>query len=487
MTTEVIELPEPAIAEKSELPAVKKRIWQWVIVGLSVLLGVILISLTVAYVKVSLYFEGHFFPNTIINGIDCSHKTAAEAAGLIFEQSLVYQLEVLDQDGQAAGIIKAAEIGFFIDIDMDVEAVLRNQENQRWIFEYTNPSSHVITYDISFDYQLLSGLIRQWDIFNLSEMSRPENAFLSEYNEEIKGYEIIAETRGNMIDFRKANDLIVNAVYNRKSRINLETEGCYIRAAITVDDRELNQRAAILNRLVGTKIIYDWNSSEIILDGDLIHQWVSEENGVFTVCEEQVREFVITHARENDTYGRRRTFVTTAGVERSLPGGGFGWRTNRTAEIEELLELIQYGVVMEREPNYLLRGWHKGQNDIGPSYVEIDLTNQHLYLYIEGERILDSELVSGNMSQGMATPAGVFGITYRERNAVLRGATYTTPVSYWMPFNGNIGMHDATWRRSFGGDIYINDGSHGCINLPYSVAKEIFSYISAGFPVVCYY
>ena len=56
-----------------------------------------------------------------------------------------------------------------------------------------------------------------------------------------------------------------------------------------------------------------------------------------------------------------------------------------------------------------------------------------------------------------------------------------------MPFNWDIGMHDATWRGSFGGGIYKYDGSHGCVNMPYSVAEAIFNNIEAGTPVVCYY
>ncbi|MEG0215435.1 MAG: L,D-transpeptidase, partial [Hungatella sp.] len=78
-------------------------------------------------------------------------------------------------------------------------------------------------------------------------------------------------------------------------------------------------------------------------------------------------------------------------------------------------------------------------------------------------------------------------LTYKERNATLKGENYATPVSYWMPFNGNIGMHDAGWRSSFGGSIYKTGGSHGCVNLPPAAAKTIFENIEKGIPVLCYY
>jgi len=68
----------------------------------------------------------------------------------------------------------------------------------------------------------------------------------------------------------------------------------------------------------------------------------------------------------------------------------------------------------------------------------------------------------------------------------LNGEDYSTPVDYWMPFAGNVGMHDATWRGSFGGDIYLNNGSHGCVNLPWSSAKTIYENVDAGFPVLVY-
>ena len=119
--------------------------------------------------------------------------------------------------------------------------------------------------------------------------------------------------------------------------------------------------------------------------------------------------------------------------------------------------------------------------------MEVNLTAQHLFFYKNGELVVESDFVSGNESRGWATPAGAYPLTYKQRNAVLKGENYRTPVSYWMPFNGGIGLHDANWRGSFGGSIYKTSGSHGCVNLPPSVAKTIYEGISAGDPVLCYH
>src|SRR5699024_3420396 len=108
------------------------------------------------------------------------------------------------------------------------------------------------------------------------------------------------------------------------------------------------------------------------------------------------------------------------------------------------------------------------------------------YFYKEEKLLVESDFVSGNVARGYTTPPGAYPLTYKERNATLRGQGYASPVSYWMPFNGGIGMHDASWRSSFGGTIYKTNGSHGCINLPYAAAKTIYENISKGMPVLCY-
>ena len=82
------------------------------------------------------------------------------------------------------------------------------------------------------------------------------------------------------------------------------------------------------------------------------------------------------------------------------------------------------------------------------------------------------------------TPKGTYKIQYKTRNTYLTGADYRSFVNYWMPFYGGYGLHDATWRSSFGGDIYKYGGSHGCVNLPLSKAKKIYNNSYAGMRVV---
>ena len=124
----------------------------------------------------------------------------------------------------------------------------------------------------------------------------------------------------------------------------------------------------------------------------------------------------------------------------------------------------------------------------------MNLTEQHLYYYKDNKVVLDTPLVSGKMTRDRFTPPGIFLLTYKQRDRVLKGRplpngqpSYQSPVDYWMPFNGGIGLHDASWRGKFGGTIYRYSGSHGCINLPSSKAAKIYEMIDKETPIVCVY
>ena len=203
--------------------------------------------------------------------------------------------------------------------------------------------------------------------------------------------------------------------------------------------------------------------------------------------ESQITAYIRSLAKKyNTAYGSRK-MKTSYGKSVTISGGPYGWRMNEAKEAAAVLEIIKNGEQQTREPEYLQKAASHGEYDYGDTYVEINLTAQHLFFYKDGKLLVEADFVSGNSAKGWATPAGTYPLTYKERNATLNGENYSTPVSYWMPFNGNIGLHDADWRSSFGGTIYKTNGSHGCINLPPSAAKKIYENISAGDPVLCYH
>ena len=328
--------------------------------------------------------------------------------------------------------------------------------------------------------------IEELVFFQMKNIKMPKDAYLT-YSEKEKEYVIVEADPGTQIVKEKMKETIEEALVLLERKIDLEEKGCYRVAKTEEENKILTGARDKANKYMQSEIVYNWNGNEVLVDAHMIHDWVIIDGNSVKLDEEKIGEFIAEQAKKYDTYGKNRIFHTTDGREIELKSGAYGWKTNKDEEKNELIEDLKKGEVIEREPVYSYTAAQPGDKDIGNTYVEIDLGNQHLYLYVEEKMILESDFVSGNASRGWNTPAGVFGLTYKTKNAVLRGPGYETPVNYWMPFNGNIGMHDATWRSSFGGDIYLTNGSHGCINLPFENAKIIYEYVYTGFPVVCYY
>ena len=190
-------------------------------------------------------------------------------------------------------------------------------------------------------------------------------------------------------------------------------------------------------------------------------------------------------ADKYDTAGKPHAFRTASGQDVTITGP-YGWKIDQAAETQSLIAAIQTCQSSEREPVYAQTAASRTGNDYGMTYVEVDLGNQHLYLVENGKCILDTPFVSGNVSKGWTTPPGIFGLYYKQKDKVLRGEDYETPVKYWMPFNGGIGLHDADWRGSFGGTIYKTNGSHGCINLPPAKAAIVYDHVYKNMPIICH-
>lgn len=118
----------------------------------------------------------------------------------------------------------------------------------------------------------------------------------------------------------------------------------------------------------------------------------------------------------------------------------------------------------------------------GMTYVDVSIDNQILTYYVNGAPVLITPCVTGKPGRG--TPRGVFAINSCIPGKYLNGPTWHVWVNRWMRFCGNVGIHDATWRKSFGGDIYKSNGSHGCVNIPHDQAVLLYSMVGVGTPVI---
>lgn len=239
--------------------------------------------------------------------------------------------------------------------------------------------------------------------------------------------------------------------------------------------------------LAGVTITYQFGDQSEVLDNDRILSWLKEqEDGSVAIDEQQANAFVKELAEKYDTAYTTRTFHTTGGRDIQIAQGDYGWRIDQEAETKHLLELLAAKQSATCEPIYAQTAAVHAKNDWGTTYVEVSLTDQYLWLYKDGHCILESYFVSGNPTRGHATPKGIYGLTYKTRDATLSGEGYDSKVKYWMPFNRNVGLHDAPWRKTFGGQIYKNNGSHGCINLPPANAAKIYENVDKNTPVIVY-
>ena len=115
------------------------------------------------------------------------------------------------------------------------------------------------------------------------------------------------------------------------------------------------------------------------------------------------------------------------------------------------------------------------------------MTNQMMYYYEKGELIIQTPVVTGNTRLRRGTPTGTNYVYNKQRNRVLRGADYASPVKYWIPVKGAVGIHDASWRSEYGGEIYKSNGSHGCINTPLEEVSKLYDMVEIGTPCVMFY
>lgn len=244
----------------------------------------------------------------------------------------------------------------------------------------------------------------------------------------------------------------------------------------------------MINDFASANIHYMFGNQEEVINGDRIKDWIRVEGEEVVLDEEQVKAYVAELSKKYDTVGSERQFVDSHGDAVVVSGGPYGWQIDSAKETKELLELIKQGkTIKNREPVYKQKALIRGVNDIGNTYVEVNMSEQKMWFYKEGELVVSTDIVTGNMAKGHDTPTVVGYIYNKVRNTNLVGTGYVAFVHYWMKVYGSIGIHDASWRTKFGGDIYTTSGSHGCINTPYDNVKKIFDTIEVGTPVIIFY
>lgn len=432
--------------------------------------------------RMTSYYETHFLPGTWINGQDCSNMTAEEVSAVFSQVVQKYSLTIQGVNG-AEDRISAAEINLSMEADVDFQDLIDAQDHSQWRKAEENPTSLTFTSGWTYDQQLLEDRLADSPLFQ--NMTDSEDAEIV-YDEATSQYVLYREIVGTWVDMDQVTLLAQAAVETLEPVLSLEEAGCY--PEVKMADAAMEQAVVTMNLYNQAQISYTFGDTEEVLAPETLRASIvcDPETSQVTLNTGELQIWVTALAEKYDTVGTSRSFRSTRSGTVTVGGGNYGWRINQEETLAQITSAIETGGTVTGDPVYSQTGATRDGSDIGDTYIEVDLTNQMLYYYENGSRELSTAIVSGRVSRNTTTVKGVYYIYSKEQNRVLTGEDYETPVDYWMPFYEGYGLHDASWRSSFGGDIYLTNGSYGSVNMSTSAARRLYNMISVGTPVIVF-
>ena len=456
-----------------------------------IIAGSIVGGLLVIYLGISAFFIGHFFINTTINGKDFSGKSAADVEEYLKEQVKDYELELIELNNET-DVIKGSDISLVYKEDSSVEDALKKQNPILWVTSLFSKSSQNINIQVDYDESELEEKIQSVKAVT-QEQTEPASAYPKFDGE---SFVVEPEVYGTAVNLEVLSEKIKDYITEFDPTLDMLEEECYKLPKYTSESPEVQAACDTMNQYCKASITYPMTEN-VVVDKTLISTWLTyDENMQVIFNEDAVREWMRTFGATYDTVGATRTITSPSGKTVEVSGGTYGWSIDEETEAQNLINSIKNGEVATREPAYAQTAASHSAQDWGTTFIEVDLSAQHMWYIVDGSVAFQADVVTGLPTPDRATPSGVYSILYTERNATLVGekdpATgepiYRTPVSYWMPFTWQgHGFHDATWQPGFGGSLYQSLGSHGCVNMSYSDAGTLFGMISAGTPVVLHY
>lgn len=440
--------------------------------------------LAAAYIAVAVYFGFHFYADTVVYGVDCSRKTVDEVKLEVADKLDEYTLEIRERENKAE-TITAGEIGLEYVDNGSIDRMMKAQRSYIWPVMILMERSKGDSVAFSYDKVKAETAVSVLSCMDSIKAVAPQDAYIGTTD---TGFEVVSEVMGTTLDKTKAKEAILSALDAGAVSVSLEEGDCYINPAVYQDDEQLQADAAAMSELAKAKITYEFGSEQEVVDAALIREWIVRlSDGTFVIDDVCVSDYVESLAAKYDTFGLPLEFYTSIGTTVTLSGGDYGWCIDQSATVVELLNALQSGYRGTMEPVYLYTAMSHENQGIGYTYVEICISQQRMWCYENGNVIVDTPVVTGNPNKGNATPSGgVWAIDAKKRDAILTGEGYTSPVDYWMPFNGDVGIHDLQARAYFGGTIYLTNGSHGCVNTPYDQVQIIYDAVSIGTPVIVY-
>lgn len=448
-----------------------------VIIAVTLVLGLV-------YLVGVWYFTDRFSPNTYVDEIKAGGKKIEEVEALVAAQADHYALEIKTIDNRDQ-IIRASDMELSFELNDIIKDMKLKQGGFSWPFHIFGRTDYHAVPVIKIDEEKLEDYVFSLPIFNKKFSVVPQDARIDLVDEK---FAIVEEIEGNVIKKKSFLKAVKQHIYNNEDFMDIDAEGYYKKPKIYRDDDRITGPMETLKKYNKSLIQYEIEGYEEIVDPALFFDWIviDSDKSEVSINREKVAEYVRKLARKYDTWSLSREFKTTGAGTITAKGGSYGWLVERESEINQLIKDIEAGERISREPIYRYKAKARIPNDIGNTYVEIDISRQRMWFYKEGRLIVETPVVTGRPTPSRYTPVGVYPLNYKTKDATLSGQGYSSKVKLWMPFNNNIGIHDAAWRSRFGGEIYRTGGSHGCINTPYAAVQKIYPLLEKGDPIVVY-
>ena len=456
-----------------------------------IVIGILIVGI---YAFGCFYYHDKFMAKASINGIDVSGLSSQKANDKVADVLVNQTLELTFIDQQKETLVQK-DSGMTFNRDNDIEKSLKNQNIFLWFTHYFHQTQIELNNLLKINQDQLNQTISSLKHVDCKQ-EKPVDAKVEYKNHE---FSIQKEVFGTKINQERLAQAVIDAFANQKKTLDVKKVKGYDEPKVTADDEKLKKLYEAAQKYCHASITYQTTKGDVVLDGNTLMTWLSiDESGNYYYNEDEFKKqataFVKELASKINIISKAKTFKGANGT-RTVSGGNYGYKLNQSKEVEGLLKDIQNQKNGKRTP--VVTGVQQSYENggIGHTFVEIDMTKQHMWYIRNGKVVLESDVITGVPTDPKKrTPGGTYYIYFMQRNRTLIGEMqpdgkpeYETPVAYWMAFNGGIGLHDATWQRKFGGNLYYTRGSHGCVNLPLGIAASLYDMVKVGTPVVCYY
>lgn len=449
-----------------------------------------------AYLGLALFFQSHFYFYTTINGKEFSGKSIEDVDAYLESKVGKYVLTLHEADGKEEQL-NGNDIGIKYTKDKEKKELNKLMDDQNpflWPVSLWRESEYEVEIGVEYNQEILSQKMAALECMKEENQMASVDAY-----PKFNGTEFVVEPEvvGTQIHQETFTAKVQQYILEFRTDLNMTEEGCYIVPKFTSESKEVIAAKDSMNQYLKASITYKLEGADkVVVDKTKIAEWLSVDANMVPVFNtEAVGAFIDEFCGRYNTVGTTRSITTPNGKKTEVSGGTYGWKIDRDAECQALINSIKGGEVTERTPEYAQTAATHGAQDWGNTYLEVDLSTQYMWYVKDGGVIFESDVVTGLPTPERITPEGVYDILEMKKNKTLRGEklpdgsySYETPVDYWMRVTWTgIGFHDAGWQSAFGGERYKTKGSHGCINMPPAAAGQLYSLLEYHTPVVIHY